>query len=137
MLDYLRAFATTDAAGITWSIGALLFAVTGTVAVIIDRGHGLRNTAAAFTVANIVMCAATSLAWLLNDVLGVPRGASVWTVLAVCAGFVALAAAAGLSATVARLIPIRRASDRVTAALAWTSLLTGSGVATAMLITFI
>lgn len=137
MLDYLRAFATTDAAGIAWSIGALLFAITGTVAVIINRGHGLRNTAAAFTVANIIMCAAASLAWLLNDVFGVPRGATVWTVLVACAGFGALTAAAGLCATAARLIPMRCASDRVTALLAWTSLLTGSGVAAAMLLTFV
>lgn len=137
MLDYLRAFATTDAAVTAWSVGALVFAVTGLAAVIIDRGHGLRNTAAAFTVANIIMCAAASLAWLLNDVFGVPRGVAVWTVLAVCAGVTALAAAASLSATAARLIPMRCASDRVTAALAWTSLLTGSGVAAAMLLTFV
>ena len=137
MLDYLRAFATTDVAGIAWSISALLFAVTGTAAVIIDRDHGLRNTVAAFTVANIAMCAAASLAWLLNDVFGVPRGATAWTVLAVCSGVAALVAAAGLSATAARLIPMRCASDRVTAALSWTSLLTGSGVAAAMLLTFV
>lgn len=137
MLDYLRAFATTDAAGIAWSIGALLFAVTGTAAVIIDRGHGVRNTVAAFTVANIVMCAAASVAWLLNDVLAVPRGAGVWTVLAVCTGFVSLATAAGLCATAALLLPARTASDRVTALLTWTSLLTGFGVATAMLLTFV
>lgn len=137
MLDYLRAFATTDAAGIAWSIGALLFAVTGTAAVIIDRDHGLRNTVAAFTVANIIMCAAASLAWLLNDVFGVPRGATAWTVLAVFAGVVALAAAAGLSATAARITPMRCASDRATAALAWTSLFAGSGVAAAMLLTFV
>lgn len=137
MLDYLRAFATTDAAGIAWSIGALLFAVTGTAAVIIDRGRGAHNTAAALVVANAIMLTAASLAWLLNDVFGVPRGATVWAVLAACAGFVALAAAAGLSATAARLIPMRCASDRGTAALAWTSLITGSGVATAMLLTFV
>lgn len=137
MLDYLRAFATTDAAGIAWSIGALLFAITGTAAVIIDRGHGVRNTVAAFTVANIIMFTVASLAWLLNDVFGVPRGAAVWAVLAACAGFVALAAAAVLCATAARLIPMRCASDRVTAALAWTSMLTGFGVTTAMLLTFV
>lgn len=137
MLDYLRAFATTDAAGIAWSIGALLFAITGTAAVIIDRGHGVRNTVAAFTVANIIMFTVASLAWLLNDVFGVPRGAAAWTVLAVFAGVATLAAAAGLSATAARLIPMRCASDRVTASLVWTSLLTGSGVAAAMLLTFV
>lgn len=137
MLDYLRAFATTDAAGIAWSIGALLFAVTGTAAVIIDRGRGAHNTAVALVVANAIMLTAASVAWLLNDVLGIPRGADVWTVLAVFAGVATLAAAAGLSATVARLIPMRCASDRVTAALAWTSMLTGFGVATAMLLTFV
>ena len=137
MLDYLRAFATTDLAGTAWSVGALVFAVTGTAAVIIDRGRGAHNTAAAFTVANVTMCATASLAWLLNDVFDVPRGADVWAVLAACAGFVALVAAAGLCATAARLIPMRCASDRVTASLAWTSLLTGSGVAAAMLLTFV
>lgn len=137
MLDYLRAFATTDAAGVTWSIGALLFSVAGLVAVIIDRGRGAHNTAVAFIVANAVMLTAVSGLWLLNDVFGVPRGAGVWTVLAACAGFVSLSAAAGCAAAAAHLIPASTASDRATALLAWTSLLTGFGVAAAMLLTFV
>lgn len=137
MLDYLRAFATTDIAGTAWSVGALVFAVTGLAAAIIDRGRGAHNTAVAFIVANAIMLTAASVAWLLNDVLAVPRGADAWTVLAVCTGFVSLATAAGLCATAALLLPARTASDRVTALLTWTSLLTGFGVATAMLLTFV